>query len=541
MGVGKRGCDVRTFALAAYPLSGAFRSELEQHAREPVEVLVLPELRRLDALSLLKKLLSLRGHCVIALEDPSSEVLLPILEGLAGATRARTIEIVRRDGAANRTGRGRAALHLASLVTASIDAQRALRLAQRELAGLTAEPRSGARLDGRRALYLNTNLWFGVKAGGSIAHVAGVVNAIVRAGYELTLATATEPIGITENATVVRLVPPRTYGLPVESNLYRFGRSVPAMIRTVPRPSFLYQRHSVGSYAGAVVSRAAGVPLVLEYNGSEVWVARNWGRPLRYEKLALQAEEAGLRHAHLVVTVSKVLADELVARGVEPDRVVWHPNGVDAGVFDPARFAEHELRALRARYGIPADAVLVTFVGTFGQWHGVDVLARTIEENAGWARAAGVRFLLVGDGLKMPEVRATLAGLDDIATLAGLVSQADAPLHLAASDILVSPHVPNADGSPFFGSPTKLFEYMAAGKAIVASDLDQIGDVLRDDLGVLVPPGDASALAAGIRELAADPTRRSLLGGRARARVLERYTWERHVDAILAGLERVAG
>ncbi len=78
-------------------------------------------------------------------------------------------------------------------------------------------------------------------------------------------------------------------------------------------------------------------------------------------------------------------------RGVEPHRVVWHPNGVDAERFDPARFTDAERQALRARYGIPDDAVLTTFVGTFGQWHGVDVLARAIRmlaaDHADWASA----------------------------------------------------------------------------------------------------------------------------------------------------------
>ncbi len=284
------------------------------------------------------------------------------------------------------------------------------------------------------------------------------------------------------------------------------------------------------------------MPLVLEYNGSEVWVARNWSRPLAYEQLAIDAEEASLRHAHLVVTVSQVLADELVGRGVEPGRVVWHPNGVDAERFDPARFSDAERHALRARYGIPDDAVLATFVGTFGQWHGVEVLARAIRllarDHPDWVERARSRFLLVGDGLKMPDVEKELEGLGGLAVLAGLVPQDETPLYLAASDILVSPHVQNADGTPFFGSPTKLFEYMAAGKPIVASDLDQIGEVLRDGLGVLVRPGDAEDLVRGLRELTDDIELRERLGVRARRCALERYTWRHHAQAILDALER---
>ena len=532
---------MRTFVLAAYPLSGALRAQLEREAGAPVEILVLPELRRLSIPGLARRLRSLEGRCLVPLEDPASEALLPILEALAAATRARTIEIVRADGTHVRGSRLRGLGHLGALLAASADSQVSLRAARRDLDRLLREPRGDTPLTGERVLFLNANLWFGVKAGGSIAHVAGVANALVDRGYELVLATAPDPVGVTEAATVRPLRPPRTYGLPVESNLYRFGRTVDRQLRGLPRPSFVYQRHSIGSYAGAVVARRTGVPLVLEYNGSEVWVARHWGRPLRYERLALDAEAASLHHASLVVTVSRTLADELVERGVERDRVVWHSNGVDADRFDPAGFSVEERRALRGRYGIPDDAVLVTFIGTFGQWHGVDVLARTIRREAEWARRIGVRFLLVGDGLKMPEVRAELEGLADVAVLAGLVPQDDAPLYLAASDVLVSPHVPNADGSPFFGSPTKLFEYMAAGKAIVASDLDQSGDVLRDGLAILVRPGDEADLARGLHEAAESPSLREELGARARARVLERHTWGHHVDAVLEALARVTG
>jgi glycosyltransferase involved in cell wall biosynthesis len=118
--------------------------------------------------------------------------------------------------------------------------------------------------------------------------------------------------------------------------------------------------------------------------------------------------------------------------------------------------------------------------------------------------------------------------------------------------VLVSPHVPNADGSRFFGSPTKLFEYMAAGKGIVASDLDQIGEVLAGSLragaapddnedapAVLTDPGSVDELAAGIAFLCESPDRRRRLGANARTRVLERYTWSHHVGAILDGLRRV--
>jgi glycosyltransferase involved in cell wall biosynthesis len=142
-------------------------------------------------------------------------------------------------------------------------------------------------------------------------------------------------------------------------------------------------------------------------------------------------------------------------------------------------------------------------------------------------------------------------------TLTGLIPQADAPSYLAASDLLLSPHVANQDGSKFFGSPTKLFEYMAMGKAIIASDLDQIGQVLADSIRVdgslpadpavddtrlaaLCPPGDVQALVDTIKFVVERPAWRAALGRNARAEALSKYTWSHHVDAILDRLAAVS-
>ena len=125
-------------------------------------------------------------------------------------------------------------------------------------------------------------------------------------------------------------------------------------------------------------------------------------------------------------------------------------------------------------------------------------------------------------------------GVNDYVTFTGIVSYKEISKYLASCDILVAPHVPNSDGTPFFGSPTKLFEYMAMGKAIVASNMDQIGEVLENKrTALLVVPGDVNSLSYGIIELIQKEDLRNTLGRNAREEVIRKYTWEQNVQKLL--------
>jgi len=120
----------------------------------------------------------------------------------------------------------------------------------------------------------------------------------------------------------------------------------------------------------------------------------------------------------------------------------------------------------------------------------------------------------------------------------GSVPHRSVRAYLDSADILVSPHVPMPGGTPFFGSPTKLFEYMAMGKAIAASALDQLADVLEHNVtAVLVRPGDPADLAGAIRQLAAGAPFRSELGRNAREAALARHTWRRNARRVLNAFE----
>ena len=556
-------------ALIPAAVSCEYQLRLEQELGLLPTYLNVAELRRLPARELLR---TLRSHgrepWFLAMEDPGAEPLLPVLQAVAAFSNPPEVEVVHSDLRREPVPawRGRAAV--ARVAAASVLGRAAKRQCRRELRGLLGELRGDPQpATGSGVLYVNANLWFGVRVGGSVGHTAGVVNELARAGYTVDLASMSAPAMVGPDVRHVALQPPRSFGVPFEVNLYRTQRRVARQLGELAhgRHAFVYQRMSIANWAGVSVSRSVRRPLVLEYNGSEAWAAKHWGRPLADHDLAVQAEDVCLRHAHVVVTVSDVLRRELVGRGIEPERIVCHPNGVDPTVFDPEAFGDDARREVRRQLGIPADACVVTFVGTFGQWHGVDVLARVIDrlarEQPPWLAEHGVRFLLVGDGLKGPVVRGLLDEDERtraLCTLTGLVPQATAPRYLAASDVLVSPHVPNPDGTPFFGSPTKLFEYMAMGKGIVASCLDQIADVLAPGLDVeaapdtppgqadrhvaaLVEPANHEQLREGIRFLVERPDWRASLGRNARKKVLAHYTWRHHVRPILDRVRELTG
>jgi glycosyltransferase involved in cell wall biosynthesis len=546
------------WGLAAYPPSAAWLQRVAATLDGPLQVTTLGDLRPLGAAGLVTRVRSVRADVGLLLEDGEPGPLRPALLTLLALTRCRTLETIGAEGTRRAVSRRTVWSALGRMIGATLGGVAAAWACWRELNALDGPGTRTFPRPIRSVAVLRTNLWHGVKVGGSVGHFAGVVNALQRRGVS-TEVFAPEPQPMIDAGVRMHSIaasPDPAY--PYELNYYRYHRRFVAALAArlaAARPDAIYHRLSLGSWAGVAVARRLGIPVIVEYNGSEVWVSRHWGRALRLERLAARGEAVGLRAADMVIVVSQPLADEVRRHGVPAERVVIHPNGVDTDLFDPARFTAADRAASRRNAGIPEHATVCTFVGTFGRWHGVDVLAAAIRELAqdrAWIERHTVRFLLIGDGAMMPLARQELAALSDLVTFAGLRPQAETPAWLAASDVLLSPHVPNPDGSRFFGSPTKLFEYMAMGRAIVASALEQIGEVLQpafraadlpqgappldagERVAILSTPGDVREFVAGIRFAVEHPEIRARLGANARVAAQARYTWDAHVEALLA-------
>ena len=391
--------------------------------------------------------------------------------------------------------------------------------------------------------YFRTDFHFGLLAGGSVGHIAGVLN-------NLEEQVGTSPIFITSDPipTVNKTIQSHKIS-PVDKFLdyneypnlafsQAYAKKSTSILKNHP-PKFLYERYSCGSLSGVQLAQQFQVPLILEYNGSEVWIGKNWGSPFHHEKLFLDIETLNLQAAQLIVVVSQVMKDELTQRGISAKKILVNPNGVNPDIYSP----KIDGNSIRKKLNCQEKCIL-GFIGTFGKWHGAEVLAQSFAaliKNYPLYRET-LHLMMIGEGLTLSQVKETIKknNLESLVTLTGTIPQENAPPYLAACDILVSPHVPNSDGSKFFGSPTKLFEYMAMGKGIIASDLEQIGEILdHKKTAYLVKPGDQTDLIQGLKTLIDHPDLRKTLGQNARKEVTKNYTWKNHTHKIIEKLKEL--
>jgi glycosyltransferase involved in cell wall biosynthesis len=382
-----------------------------------------------------------------------------------------------------------------------------------------------------KVVYIRSTPGPGTQFGGAASHIKGVIEALLELGATVEVVSNDVIAGLAGTKVPLTVLQPESFGgtralFDINSNLEFTRRAVPLIKQA--KPDFIYQRYARFGWTGVVSALRAERPLFLEYNGSEVWVGRHWDSVGSLDLLA-RYEELNLRAAARIFVVSAVELRNLEARGVPSDKITVNPNGVDTDLFRPGTGGGNLRRAL----GVGPDEVMVGFVGTFGPWHGVLTLAEAIKAIP---VTVPVRFVLIGSGSLHGEVEQLLKVecQSRRVIFTGAVEHERVPALLDACEILVAPHVPLTDGSEFFGSPTKLFEYMAMGKAIVASRLGQIGEVLDDEeTALLVEPGDAKALAAAIVRLVGSREFRSTIGENARAQALQTYTWKHNARRVL--------
>jgi len=291
----------------------------------------------------------------------------------------------------------------------------------------------------------------------------------------------------------------------------------------------IYERYALNTWAGAAAAASAQVPLILEINDA-TGIQRE--RSHRLLRIAAAIERRVWARATFLVTISSAFANILYSRGVPADKTVVLPNAVDPAQF---RARPEDSAEIRRRLGAE-QGVVVGFAGSFARWHGVNKLIEQLPQLV--AGRPDVKIVLIGDGKcrKEAEAQVTSAGLLPQVKFTGWIPHCELPAYLGAMDIGIIPD------SNDYGSPMKLFEYMAMGVVPVVPDYPPMRDVLvHGHHGLLFPRGDWGAMRQAIHRLADDTELRRGIGEAARAKALKEHTWEANARVIEALITEAKG
>jgi glycosyltransferase involved in cell wall biosynthesis len=238
----------------------------------------------------------------------------------------------------------------------------------------------------------------------------------------------------------------------------------------------------------------------------------------------------GKKRAACITDALRKTLDRDFGMHLRADEFVIAPNGVELERFASLPDPERARTSLGLR-----EAPTVLCAGHLYAGRGADLFLQLAES------LSDAHFVWVGGRASdIEEWKRKAAGLDNVSFL-GFVPNVELPRYLAAADVLLMPYARSILGSSgdassaSVASPMKMFEYMAAGRAILTSDLPVIREVLDDLSAAFAPPEDAPAWTSALTSLLADPARRAALASTAR-REVERYTWVARAEKILAGL-----
>ena len=293
----------------------------------------------------------------------------------------------------------------------------------------------------------------------------------------------------------------------------------------------IHERFNLLALGGAWASKKLGIPFVLEVNADLLEQRKFKGIPERGLRrlFAVWATQMCFNAAAKIICISADLKEHIHDKwNIEDRKLAVLPCAADVDAFRP----NYDSELVRRGLGLTTEPIIM-WVGGFYPWHDLDLLLRSF--TLVLQRHSNARLVLVGDGQTRPSVTQKVLrdGLQHAVIMTGAIAHHSMPEMLSIAEVAVVPSAPVSAGRGGTGTPLKLFEYMAAGKAIVATALNQAVEVIQDGHnGLLVEAGDVNRFAQAILTLLSDPGKRDRLGQNARRQAVEQYSWEQYTRRL---------
>lgn len=292
-------------------------------------------------------------------------------------------------------------------------------------------------------------------------------------------------------------------------------------------PDVVYERASFLCSSGLNICKRFNIKYVVEVN-APFSQEMKWfeGANSFFGSVSDRILRSQLNYSNKVITVSSALKNYLKEYCNDDSKITVTPNSVNESTIQIDSLCQDQLKK---KYEITQNTIVIGFVGSIFPYHGVDLLIKAFSEVKKIFYNHDIKLLIVGDGYMLEELKQltkTNKTEDDV-IFTGSVKHENIFTYIDLMDVTVMAK------SNWYGSPVKIFEYGALGKAIIAPDVSPVRDVMEDGVdGLLVQPS-VEKISEALNKFLGDPDLRKKLGNNFKSKVLSNYTWYQTAETIL--------
>lgn len=385
-------------------------------------------------------------------------------------------------------------------------------------------------------LYVRDHFWFDLTVGGSVAHTSGVINALTKR-IDLNILSNDE----LPNLAVTNYIIKKPY-IRFPKEIAEFIYSFRILVQLIKiKPSHIYTRYS-GFSIGALCYKLfyPKTILILEFNSSDYWKLKNWSYEsnsklkkslytfyVQIIQIPLFAlEKIQLHHSDRVVVVSQILKSQLMKIGLSDTKIKFYHNGVDKDLFKNIE---------SNRKVVNCEVPYFIFVGTFGQWHGIEFILNSFKIFA--EKNKNGKLIMIGNGPRFLYAKdfITKYGLENRINLLGEQTNEETLRYIKGSIGCINASMNNPDGTKFFGSPTKLFEYFLSERITLCSSVGELEQDFKK-MALFFETTNPESLAKLLELVITDQIDHISIAKYAKSEVIKRFSWDKHIEVVLDGI-----